>query len=108
MWTEPLADAAAVSVETGRADALRKWLLERWHHPYTMMRDLGRRGPNALRKAPKAKPALGILEGHGWIVALAPGTLVRGAACKQSWRIVSVKPISTLRLHSTTSSRHTA
>jgi len=47
-----------------------------------------RLGPNAVRESPKARAALGILQSHGWIVALDPGTVVRGAARKEVWRIL--------------------
>jgi hypothetical protein len=85
-----LADAAAVSVEIDRAEALRIWLLDVWPHSEIMTRDVVRLGPNALRESPKARAALGILESHGWIAALEPGTVVRGAARKQAWRVVKV------------------
>jgi len=42
----------------------------------------------ALRESPKARAALGLLAKHGWIVPLEPGTVVRGAARKEAWRIV--------------------
>jgi hypothetical protein len=83
-----LADAATVSVEIDRAEALRKWMLEGWTEPEIMVRDIVRLGPNALRESPKARAALSLLERHGWIVPLDPGTLVRGAARAESWRIV--------------------
>jgi len=83
-----LADAAAVSVEIDRAEALRVWLLDGWPHSEIMARDVVRLGPNALRESPKARAALGILEKHGWLVPLDPGTVVRGAARKEVWRIV--------------------
>lgn len=53
-----------------------------------LVRDVVRLGPNALRESPKARAALGILEKYGWIVPLDPGTVVRGAARKEAWRIV--------------------
>ena len=53
-----------------------------------LVRDVVRLGPNALRESPKARAALGILEKHGWLVPLDPGTLVRGAARAEAWRIV--------------------
>jgi hypothetical protein len=83
-----LADAAAVSQEIDRAEALRKWLLESWTHPEILTRDVVRRGPNAIRESPKARAALGILEKHGWLQPLDPGTLVRGAARAEAWAIV--------------------
>lgn len=83
-----LADAAMVSVEIDRAEALRKWMLEDWTEPEILVRDVMRYGPNALRESPKARAALGILEQHCWIVKLDSGTLVRGATRRESWRIV--------------------
>ena len=83
-----LASAALVSTEIDRAEVLRKWLLEKWPHDEIMGRDVTTRGPNALRESPKALAALGVLEGHGWLVPLQAGTVVRGAARKKAWAIV--------------------
>jgi hypothetical protein len=83
-----LASAATVSAEIDKADALRKWLLESWSHPDVMTRDVVQFGPNTLRETPKAWAALGILEKHGWLVRLEAGTVVRGAARVEAWRIV--------------------
>ncbi len=83
-----LASAATVSVEIDRAEALRKWLSDGWMEPEVLVRDVVRLGPNPLRESPKARAALGILERHGWLAPLDPGTVVRGAARAESWRIV--------------------
>jgi hypothetical protein len=83
-----LANAATVSAETDRAEALRRWLLESWPHGEITSADVVNGGPNALREAKKAHPALGILEKHGWLVRLEAGTVVRGVARKSAWRIV--------------------
>lgn len=83
-----LASAATVSAEIDRAESLRKWLLENWQHPEIMVREVVRFGPNPLRESPKAKAALGLLEKHGWLVKLPPGTMVRDSARAESWRIV--------------------
>ena len=83
-----LADAATVSQEIDRAEALRRWLLESWPHAEIMARDVVRLGPNPLRESPKARAALGILERHGWLQPLDPGTVVRGAARAEAWRVV--------------------
>jgi hypothetical protein len=84
-----LADAATVSAEIGRAEALRKWLLERWPEPEVLVRDVLRLAPiRALRESPQARAALTLLEKYGWLVPLEPGTVVRGGSRKEAWRIV--------------------
>lgn len=83
-----LASAATISAEIDKAEALRKWLLESWPHPEVMARDVVQMGPNPLRETPKARAALGILERHGWIAPLDPGTVVRGAGRAEAWVIV--------------------
>jgi len=83
-----LADAATVSVAIDRAEALRKWLLERWAEPEILLRDVMNAGPNSLRDSIKARAALALLEKNGWIVQLPKGTLVRGSVRAESWRIV--------------------
>lgn len=84
-----LANVATVSAEIDRAEALRKWLLESWEDPSVMARDVVQYGPGPLRETPKARAALATLEKHGWLVRLNPGTVVRGAARKEAWRIVT-------------------
>jgi hypothetical protein len=83
-----LASAANVSAAIDRAETLRRWLLESWPHPEVTTREVVNRGPNPLRETPKARAALGILEKHGWLVPLDAGTVVRGAARAEAWRIV--------------------
>ena len=85
-----LASAALVSAEIDKAEKLRRWLLESWTEPDVLVRDVVRFGPNALRESPKARAALGILEKHGWLVPIDPGTVVRGAARAEAWTIVKV------------------
>ena len=86
-----LADAATVSAEIERAESLRKWLLESWTEPEVLVRDVMRLAPSrALRESPQARAALELLEKHGWIVPLEPGTEVRGASRKEAWRVVRV------------------
>lgn len=83
-----LASAATVSVETDRAETLRRWLFEKWPEMEITVRDVVRLGPNSLRESPKARAALGIVEKHGWLVPLEPGTMVQGTPRKEAWRIV--------------------
>lgn len=82
-----LAEVANVSAEIDRAEQLRGWL-ERWPEPEVLVRDVVNKGPNALRDSPKARAALLQLEAHGWLVRLAPGTVVRGSKRKEAWRVV--------------------
>jgi hypothetical protein len=83
-----LASAAVVSAEIDNAEKLRIWLLERWKEPEVLVRNVVQLGPNALRETPKARAALGLLEKHGWLVALESGTVIDGAACKEAWRVL--------------------
>lgn len=84
-----LVDSASISREIDRAETLRKWLLESWQHPEVMVRDVVRYGPNSLRESPKARSAIDTLLHHGWLTSLEPGTIVRGSARKEVWRIWS-------------------
>lgn len=87
-----LADAAKVSEETDRAERLRRWLVEEWPHAEVMTRDVVQKAPvRALRETKTATAALGVLERHGWVVALPAGTVVRGAPRSTAWRIVKGK-----------------
>ena len=83
-----LLEAGAVSAETGRAEALRQWLLDKWPHAEVTPREVLRNGPNKLRESKVAREALGILEAHGWIARLPEGTVVRGMARMEAFRIV--------------------
>ena len=83
-----LADAANVSEKIDRAEALRKWLLERFEHSDVMPRDIVQRAPiRALRESPAAREAVGILEKHGWLIRLPEGSEVRGTVRKEAYRI---------------------
>jgi hypothetical protein len=83
-----LAGAAGTSAEIDRAEKLRKWLLEGWRHPEVLTGDVVQYGPSLLRETPKARAALTVLEKHGWLVPLDPGTVVRGSSRKEAWHIV--------------------
>lgn len=82
-----LADGAMVSLEIERAEMLRKWLLEAWGETNVLLREIMRKGPNALRESPVAKAAIKLLVEHGWLVALPEGTHVRGSARKEAYAI---------------------
>lgn len=84
-----LADAAKVSEETDRAERLRRWLVETWPDAEVLTGDVVQKAPvRALRETKAAVAALGVLEKHGWVIALPAGTIIRGAARSTGWRIV--------------------
>jgi hypothetical protein len=84
-----LSDGAKVSIEIERAEALRKWLVERWPEPEIVLRDVMNKCPTrALRESPKARAAINLLVQHGWLVALDPQAIVRGIPRKEAWHIV--------------------
>ena len=64
-----LADAAQVSAEIEKAEALRTWLLSGWAEPEVLVRDV-------------------VQEKHGWLVPLGSGAVVRGVPRKEAWHIV--------------------
>lgn len=62
--------------------------LERWDETEVLVRDVMNRGPNQLRESPKARAAIAMLVTHGWLVPLAAGAIIRGAARKEAWTVV--------------------
>jgi hypothetical protein len=83
-----LADVGLVSEDTMKAEQLRKWLLESWQQDEVTPRELLQSGPNGLRDSKRLAGPLASLVKAGWLVALAPGTVVRGSARKEAYRIV--------------------
>ena len=84
-----LIDAANVSAEIERAEALRKWLIETWLHEDIIFSEILQRAPiRALREKPAADAAIEVLVKAGWLVELRPGITVRGAKRKRAFRIV--------------------
>jgi hypothetical protein len=83
-----LISGAMVDAEIDRAEKLRVWLMETWKEPEITSRDVVQSGPNSVRDTKTAKKALQMLAEHGWLVALPPGTVIRGSARSQSWRVV--------------------
>jgi hypothetical protein len=84
-----LSDVAAVTLETGRAEALRAWLVETWPHPEILPSEVVQRAPiRALRERPAARQAIGMLADAGWLAPIDAGTFVRGKPRKEAWRIL--------------------
>ena len=53
-----------------------------------MLVDLVQSDANSVRDSKAAKRAPQILETDGWLVALPKGTVIRGSARSQAWRVV--------------------
>lgn len=88
-----LSDAATVSADVEKADALREWLLTRWQYPEILPSEVVRHAPiRALRESPAAKAAIAMLVKHRWLVALPEGAEVRGKIRKEAYRIVRGEP----------------
>jgi len=83
-----LADTAVVSAGIERAERLKKWLLEKWGKQYVLPTNIIQNGPSPLRESPLVENAISILEQHGWLVKLPPGTVTEGKARKVAYRIV--------------------
>lgn len=83
-----LAEAGMVSEETAKAERLRKWLAESWPHGDVTPSEILNRGPNGLRERKALSGPLGLLVKTGHLVALPDGTVIRGAARREAYRIV--------------------
>lgn len=83
-----LISGAMVDAEIDRTEKLRVWLMETWKEPGITNRDVVQSGPNAVRDTKTAKKALQMLADNGWLVALPKGTVIRGSARSQAWRVV--------------------
>ena len=83
-----LADAGLVSEETSKAERLRQWLLASWPHDEVTPREILQSGPNALREGKALAGPLNMLVKAGHLVALEPGTVIRGGARREAYRIV--------------------
>ena len=87
-----LSDAATVTAEIGRAEALRQWLLTHWPHEEILPSDVVQHAPvRALRESPAARTALAVLVNHGWLLALPAGAEIRGKTRKEAYRIMRAK-----------------
>ena len=83
-----LLEGATVSTETRQAEDLRHWLLERWEHPEIVNSELLQYTPSrALRNGDVSRKAVARLVQAGWLTALEQGTIIRGKARKQAYRI---------------------
>ncbi|MFC3312503.1 DUF3987 domain-containing protein [Falsigemmobacter intermedius] len=83
-----LAEAGQVSEETAKAERLRKWLGESWPHEEITLREILQLGPNLLRDAKALRGPLSMLVKTGHLHQLEAGTVIRGSARREAYRIV--------------------
>ena len=84
-----LSQSATLSGGLAQAEKLRQWLVRTWEHDEIVPRDIQKGGPTtALRQAPNVKKAIGTLVQYGWLAQLEAGTVIRGAARKEVYRVI--------------------
>lgn len=82
-----LAEAGLVSEETAKAERLRQWLRDSWPHDDVLPSDILKHGPNIMRERKSLDGPLSMLVKAGHLVAIEPGTVIRGGARKEAYRI---------------------
>ena len=83
-----LAEAGAVSAPVERAEALLRWLLDKWPKADITPRDVVRQGPNRMRETKAVREAMAVLVDHGWLVRLTEEAIVQGKPPREAYRIV--------------------
>jgi hypothetical protein len=82
-----LLGGSAVDPDLRLAARLLEWLQQR-QSPRCHARDIYQFGPNAMRDAATTNRIMGILERHGWVKRLPPGTVLEGAARREAWEMI--------------------
>ena len=85
-----LVGLATVAPDLALAEILRDWW--KTQQPKLYLSKIYQYGPYAIREAETARRIVGILEEHGWLVRLAPNTIIDGAARRDAWELVP-KPV---------------
>lgn len=83
-----LFEHSAATFELQRAERLLKWLHEVWGKPQVGLSHIYQNGPNSIRTAALARQAIGILEDHRWVVALADGAKIDEKRHREAWEII--------------------
>jgi hypothetical protein len=82
-----LSDGARVVPDLKLARQLADWWKARSDNKCHLL-EVYQYGPNPLREAATAKRIMGILEEHGWVERLPPGTVLDGKPRRDSWELV--------------------
>ncbi|MDR3521375.1 MAG: YfjI family protein [Acidocella sp.] len=81
-----LADGATIAPDLKLARELLHWWQGRSDRKCHLA-EIYQYGPNPLRDAATAKRIVAILEDHGWLKRLPPGTILDGSSRKDSWEL---------------------
>jgi hypothetical protein len=81
-----LADGATIAPDLKLARQLVEWWQGRKDKKCHLL-EIYQRGPNPLRDAATAKRIVAILEDHGWLKRLSPGTILDGSPRRDSWEL---------------------
>lgn len=79
--------ASQVSEELRLAQVLLNWLWAR-PEPVISLPDIYQYGPNSIRDLARAKKLVGVLEQHGWLVAILGCATIAGKPRRDAWRII--------------------
>jgi hypothetical protein len=77
-----------VSDELREAKQLLVWLQTSWSRHLVSLPDIYQRGPNSIRDASRARPAVILLVNHGWLVSVPAGGDIDGTFRREVWRII--------------------
>ena len=83
-----LTNVAQVSNETQNAQILLEWLHKNWEHKTVMPSEIVQKGPSRLRELNVVKETLTILRKAEHLIALEPGTTIRGKPRKEAYSII--------------------
>ncbi|MDE2318952.1 MAG: DUF3987 domain-containing protein [Rhodospirillales bacterium] len=80
-----LAEGASITPDLKLARSLADW----WKvgRPQRHLAEIYQRGPGRLRDAATAKRIIAILEDHGWITRLPPGSVLDGKPRRDAWEL---------------------
>ena len=70
------------------AEKLLHWLHNNWDVESISLPDIYQRSLNAIGDKKTAMKIIAILEGHGWLKQNSEGTVIKGLARKDSWKII--------------------
>jgi hypothetical protein len=80
--------AGAIPPEVAQAELLLSWLHADWRKSLVGIGHVYQRGPNSIRTKDRARGAIGVLEEHGWLIAVEGGAEIDGRRHRDAWRVI--------------------